>query len=181
MLLKALREELAKRTPKSHPLMQQLRELKEQQPSSSLSVEEENPERNRTVFIACDENVPDFAFKEDLKKFLIQNNFKVWDDDLLGRSFAEILRRASKECRWTLFLLSKETLRSDNFELMSFNCRTILHKSIESNERSVVPILDGIKEDELIYELGWVTYLERQDPNFKERLLQTLSCKYFFF
>lgn len=170
VLLRSLREEMRKKSVGS---------TFETTQQDVHSIEEAviNTERDRTVFIACDENESDCSFKRDLEKDLIRNNFKVWEGDCAGVSFCDNLERAIAHSKWSIFLLSKESIHSGKFPVLNFQWRNILHKNIDKNENLVIPILDGIGANELLYELGWVTYLNRHDDNLKERLLQTLRLE----
>ena len=135
-------------------------------------------DRNRTVYIECDDNDSDLAFKKELKTFLESENFLVWDNDQPGRTHAENLEYATTESKWSIFILSKAATDSTDFPLLNFKCRNVLHQSIQKNELCVIPILDGIDGNKLLYELGWVTYLNKTDENLWARLLETLRRKW---
>lgn len=168
VLLQALNEEIVKRYR---------RPVLHDQTQDRFHCSEADKDRKRRVYIECDDNTSDLAFKAELKALLESSGFLVWDNDRSGRSHAENLDLATKESQWSIFLLSKESTESSNFPLLNLKCRTVLHESVQNNEMCVIPILDHIDGSELLYELGWVTYLNRHDENFQERLLQTLRRK----
>ncbi|KAL3848166.1 hypothetical protein ACJMK2_019040 [Sinanodonta woodiana] len=78
----------------------------------------------------------------------------------------------SGRSKWKILVLSKESLQSDMLKPQYIAAMT---ESIEENGIGVIPVLRGMKIEEVPDFIKWVTYLSAEDSDYVERLIRTMK------
>lgn len=144
--------------------------------TSSGNSTDSNADKEKTVFIDYIEE-DDYEFFEYVSGVLQGAGFRIWETKL-GRTHFDNLEEGIKHAKWYIPLISGTSVENKEFLLLNRKCLSVVNTSIETNELRVIPLLDGIDEAKLPQEIGWITYLKRDDANFQQRLLDVLQRKF---
>ena len=146
--------------------------------TSSRNSTDSNADTVKTVFIDYIEE-DDYEFFEFISGVLQGAGFTILESKP-GRTHFDNLEEGIKHAKWYIPLISDKSKKNETFLLLNRKCLSVVNTSIETNELRVIPLLDGIDETELPQEIGWITYLKRDDENFQQRLLGVLQRKFYF-
>ncbi|KAL3848167.1 hypothetical protein ACJMK2_019041 [Sinanodonta woodiana] len=123
---------------------------------------------NDTTVTWCEDVPEDSEVAERIQSTLRAHNWKY--ENGAGKRFFSYIGRG----KWKIFVLSKEGLQSDMLKPQFIAAMT---ESIEENRLCVIPVLRGMKIEEVPDFIKWVTYLSSDEERYEEILIQTMEGK----
>ena len=79
------------------------------------------------------------------------------------------------ESSWVVMVFSKQTLKD---KVCKFRCIAQITDDFYENSLRVIPIVtDDVDIDDLPWFLNWITFLQKTDKNYLQRLLQIVTSK----
>ncbi|KAL3848164.1 hypothetical protein ACJMK2_019038 [Sinanodonta woodiana] len=135
-------------------------------PVTRLLVAKEGSKRNDATITYCNEVAEDSKVAERIESALEAHGWK-FEDGTGHSNFSYI------GCgKWKIFVLSKEGLQR---KLLKPQFIAAVTDSIDENRLCVIPVLRGMKIQEVPDCIKWVTYLSSDEGDCEERLIQTMK------
>ncbi|KAK3584675.1 hypothetical protein CHS0354_001260 [Potamilus streckersoni] len=135
-------------------------------PVTRLLVAKEGSKKMDATITYCNEVSEDSIVAQRIQSALNAHDWKFEDGTGHG-NFSYIGRG-----KWKIFVLSKEGLQSDMLKPQYISA---MMESIDENRLCIIPVLRGMKIQEVPDFIKWVTYLSSDEEDYEERLIQTMK------
>ncbi|CAC5401079.1 TMEM173 [Mytilus coruscus] len=164
VLMKAVRDDL--------PHAPEVKKQKIDKQTSSEPIDE--LQYKYQVYVACSRNAEDQEKAQKIVNYLRANGVdKIMEDDTVraGFRFSDKLIEASKNCRWLIFLQTKDALQD---KTLTFNVMSALVYSICKKRVKVIPVVDRCDILRIPEILRWVTYIPFDEKDYHLKSLHSI-------
>lgn len=63
---------------------------------------------------------------------------------------------------------------------MVFSCLSTINEGDSKNTVSIIPVIVDIELSDLPWFVNWITFVQKEEKNYKERLLEIIKGKYMY-